>query len=465
MTVGHYGERIYAFVVLSFSFITYVETFNLGTFLSNRTQIPMRGENASVYTVATIKKLFLFILLLLFIWVTFYTFLSDEFIQFISTETDPKILKIGKNLINMAVLYGLIKIPLSVVLSAFAGHDRVDIEKKYNGLQQLIKFFALLVTINLGLSVEIYFMTFTLIGILLLVYANIHYYKVHIAKKAKKYFRYSKKISSSYITKKSMKFYIMALASVVVWSTDNLVVSIFFTPKLVTDYSINFAIYNAGFLFITAIGGALIANYGNLIRDKQFVVLNQRINLSIYSTFIIAGCISFGGVLFAEDIIRFWVGSGHHISSKLLIAFGLFGMTIGISSVMNTILSLFARTKTLVLMAISEALLNILLSIGLLHLVGVEGIAYATGISAFITMVLPGIYLLNKAFNQQLKIRLRAIFIQLLLFSIFTFFSYESLSSFWLKVVVFLFYAFCIVISTFFTNRKVLLTYFELLKR
>jgi O-antigen/teichoic acid export membrane protein len=465
ITVKHYGDEIYAFVVLAYSFITYVETFNLGTFLSNRTQIPLRSENANVYTVATVKFLAKLVIILLALWSVFYYFYSIEFIKLISSETNTDILSTGKTLINVGVLYGLVKIPLTVVLSGFAGHDRVDIEKKYNGLQQVLKITCLYIAIYLGLDVATYFALFASLGVSVLVIANFHYFSRYVSYKSKRIIKYSKQISAFYITKKSFKFYVMTITSVIVWSTDNLLVSIFFTPKILTDYSINFSIYNAGFLFITAISGALIANYGNLIRDKEYKKLNFRINLSLYTTFILAIMIFFGGILFSEDIITLWVGSGHHISDDLILAFGLFGITIGLTSVMNTILSLFASTRAITYMAFTEAILNISLSILLLRLLDVEGIAYATSISALISMVIPGVIILKNSFNNIVKIELKPLIINLLIVIGFTCFARSNDFYFVEKVVLFIVYTVFVVIYSLVYQKEYFLSFRKIINK
>jgi len=466
LTVNHYGEQIYAFVVLAFSFITYVETLNLGTFLSNRTQIPMRGVHASVYTVASVKFLSKISISFLVFFSIFYFFAGDYFISLITTESDVEILKTGKTLISIAVVYGLLKIPLSVVLSAFAGHDLVDIEKKYNGVQQLIKITALGVAVYFGHSVETYFISFTFLGIILLFIANFHYFYRFISSHSAMYMKYSKKISGFYITKNSFKFYVFTMASVVVWSTDNLLVSIFFNPKMVSDYHINFSIYNAGFLFVTAIAGALIANYGNLIRDNKLDTLNFRVNLSVYTTFLISLAIGFGGILFTEDIIRIWVGDGHFVSDDLLIAFGIFGLTLGFSSVLNTILALFADSKTITLMTISEAVLNIVLSVILLKVIGVSGIAYATGIAATITIVIPGVIILSRHFKNEVKIDLVPLIMQIMLCALAVFTYLQSTNhSIFARIITFLVYFGASIFVTALMRRDYVKSYLKMIKK
>lgn len=402
MGIAEYGDGIYAFIVLAFSFITYVESFNFGIYLSNRTEIPLRSSHASVYTISSVSLLSKLSFALLILWSIFYYFFQDQFVALISKETDPKVLEIGKELLNIAVLYGGFKIPLSVVLSSFAGNDLVDVEKKYNIVQQTIKFITLGVAVIFNLSAVVYLASFAIFNILLLIFANIHYYIRFIHHKKERFLKFSKKISSAFILKKSFKFYVFSVASVVVWSTDNLFVSMFFSPKILTDYFVNFSIYNAAFLFITAVANALIANYGNLIRDKNFEVLNFRINLSIYMTLVISMMIFVGGVLFAEDLIGVWVGHGHFVSQKLIIAFGFFGTTISFSSVLNTLLSLFARSKVIIAMTMSEAILNLVLSYIFLNIFGVEGIAYATGISAIMAIIIPGFFVVKTHFKSQL---------------------------------------------------------------
>lgn len=466
LSVQHFGEQIYAFIVLAFSFVTYVESFNLGVFLSNRTQIPMRGENASVYTLASVKFLSLISLFLLIVFGSVYFPFGDVLVSMITTESDVKTLELGKYLISTALVYGILKIPLSVVLSSFAGHDLVDIEKKYNALQQITKISALAITIYFDFSVLTYFLSFTIIGLFILVIANIHYYSRFISHKKKAFFKFSKKISPMFITRNSFKFFVFTMASVVVWSTDNLLVSIFFTPKMVSNYHINFSIYNAAFLFITAIAGALIANYGNLIRDGEIEKLNFRINLSIYTTFLIALSIALGGVLFSEQIINIWVGEGHFIGVKLVMAFAIFGLTLSFSSIVNTLLALFANSKTIMIMTISEAVLNLLLSVILLKSIGVIGIAYATAIAATITVAIPGCIILMKHFKNEVKIEIIPLTIQFLLCASVIFFSIQSTNlSVWGKITAFMIYFVTSILVTVVLKKEYITSYLKMVKK
>lgn len=457
LTVNHYGEQIFAFVALAFSFITYAESFNMGVYLSTRTQIPMRGRNASVLTISSFKYLVKISLCLLAVFLLLYLPFGEQFIGMITNETDLNILKIGQKLIFISVIYSLLKIPFSLVLSAFAGHDLVDVEKKYHGLQQIVKIASLLVAVKFELNVIFYFMTFTILSLLALGCANYHYYRQFIFLNKRKLFRYSKKISSGYITLRSFKFFIFTIASVVVWSTDTLLVSIFFNPKLVTDYQINFSIFNAAFLFITAVAGALIASYGNLIRDKEHEKLNSLLNLSIYITFVFGLLITFGGVLFSKEIIELWVGEGHFISIKLILAFAMFGLTLSFSSVTNTVLTLFANSRTIMGMALSEALINLCLSIVCLKFLGVEGIAISTSISAIVSVVIPGIYVLSRHFKGKVFVQFFPIFMQFVVCCLFIFISLRlGISNLWIKIGAFSIYVLVVTLFTFILRRRYL---------
>jgi O-antigen/teichoic acid export membrane protein len=404
-TVHEYGEKLYAIIVLAYSFVTYVESFNLGVYISNRTQIPLRHKHAgAALAISSFKYLFnLSAGLILLSSILFY-FFGDIFLSAITTETDPSILSTGKQLIFVAIIYGLIKIPLSLVLSAFAGHDLVDVEKKYNGLQQIAKFLALWIAIKLKLGIFWYFSVFAASGIGILLWANIHFYRQFLSTERTRLLRYSKRISPTYITFRSFKFFVFTLASVVVWSTDNLIVSIFFDPSLVANYQINFSIFNAAFLFITAISGAAVASFGNFIKDQRYEELDDKVNFSLYSSIHLAFGILVGSVLFSREIIDLWVGEGHFVGYSLIIAFSVFGLTVGISSVLNTLLAMFARSRVIIAMAVGEGILNILFSILLLKVVGVVGVAIGTTLASIVAVLIPGLYMLKKHFGKNLRI-------------------------------------------------------------
>ena len=443
LNVRFFGDELYAFIVLAFSFISYVECLNLGVYLSNRTQIPLRGNSISTFTIASFRLLSLVALIGIIGTQLLFHFTGDWLISLITTQSDLNLLEVGKNAIHIAIIFGFLKVPLSLALQAFAGQDRVDIEKKYNALQQIVKILSLFLVIQLGGTILNYLFLFAVANIFVLIGANIHYYKKFIYPKQAFFVRYSRIIKFNSILSRSYKFFVYSMAVIFVWSTDNLIISIFFDPKMVTDYHINFSIYNAAFLFITAIATALLANYGNLIRDKEFDKLNYRINLSVTVTLIIGLAIAVGGVLFAEDIINLWVGSGHFISSHLLLSYALFGVSLSFSSVIHVILALFASSRIITSMTISEVLFNLILSLFLLNYIGVTGVALASGIAAFTTIVIPGGYFIKQHFKSKVKLDIRPICFHIILatMTIGLILGFVP-ESFYQKVLIFIVYSF-----------------------
>lgn len=415
LTVKHYGSNLFAFIVLAYSFIVYFETFNLGVFISNRTILAMKGDYSSVYTLTSFRFLTLIALSLLIIIVPIYITFGPTFVSMISSEADPVVVETGVRLILISIIYGIVKIPLSLVLSAFSGNDFVHIEKKYNTFQQIFKLVSLLFAIGFNFSAIQYFLGFCISSSFLLVLANIHFYIKFIKHRFDKFKKYSKKISTKYVLNNSLKFFIFTFASVIVWSTDNLIVSIFFNPKMVSDYHINFSLFNAGFLFVTAISGALVANYGFTVRKREFEKLTNKLNLSIYVGVCLSLLIGLGAVLFSKEILNLWVGPGHFISYPLIMNFSFFGVFLAITSVTNGYLSLFLSAKKMILISVSEAVMNLCCSVVFLKIWGVLGVAFGTCVAIFICVVLPGVYFSKKSFNQQVQIYVKDIVLLLII--------------------------------------------------
>lgn len=464
--VGHYGDRTYGLVVLAFAFITYIESLNLGVYLTNRTLIPLKGSYSSgVLAIASFKYLFKFSALLLIVFVSIYLPFGDKLLPLIMSDHDPGFLNIAKQIIFLSTLYGFFKIPLSLVLSTFAGHDLVSVEKKYNACQQIAKITSLLLAVWLGMSIVWYFLLFTTFSLGVLIVANIHYYSIYVSKWGPRYLKRSKSISWQFITARSFKFFIYTLSTIVVWSTDSLLVSIFYTPVMVANYQINFSIFNAAFLFITAIAGALVANYGNLIKQADFVELQFKMNLSLYGALITALSIGVGGIFFSSDIINIWVGKGHYLGPELILAFSFFGVTIAFSSVINALLSLIADSRVIMLMAVSEGVLNLALSLMLIKFFGFQGIAIATGIASLCTVVIPGILLTKKCFGGKVFVEYKQLLIQLVIAVIVVaLVKTQGDKDFLTKIVIYFSYLAFVVLATFILRREYFFSAIRLFK-
>jgi O-antigen/teichoic acid export membrane protein len=406
-------------------------------------------------TIASFRYLSKISIVLIILFLVIYLPFGENLIQAITSDHDPVLLNLGWDLIFVSVVYGLLKIPLSLALAAFAGHDLVSVEKKYNSIQQILKITSLVVCVLLKLGVIWYLLMFSTLSILLLLIANFHYFKSYFNPSFKRLYQKSKKISFGYITSRSFKFFVFTLSSIVVWSTDSLLVSMFYGSAMTANYQINFSIFNAAFLFITAIAGALVANYGNHLRENDFEGLSSKLNISLYVALLTALFIAVGGVFFSEDIIRIWVGEGHYLGFRLVLAFAIFGVTLSFSSILNVILSLFADAKVIMSIAVAELILNISLSLLMLKSMGLYGVAVATSIASLVAVIIPALIISKSHFGNKIKFDIKPLLYQILLSVLVISILGFEVGEFSLlgKVILFLVYAFLVFLLTFFIKK------------
>lgn len=68
--------------------------------------------------------------------------------------------------------------------------------------------------------------------------------------------------SVRFIFASGTRFFIIGIAAIIVWSTDNLVISHFLGPEDVTRYAVTFKLFVTGFSLFTMVHGVLRPLYG-----------------------------------------------------------------------------------------------------------------------------------------------------------------------------------------------------------
>jgi hypothetical protein len=143
------------------------------------------------------------------------------------------------------------------------------------------------------------------------------------------------------------------------------------------------------------------------------------------------------------------------VSRELVFAFSLFGIILGISSVIYSLVTLFAGSKVVVGMAIGEAILNIFFSFLLSRFVGLEGIAYGTVVATLISVVLPGLFIVVRHFKGEVRINLLPLVYQIVLFVFFAgLIHLIGFLDFLDKSIVFVTYFFLLFVAAYLFDRE-----------
>ena len=211
---------------------------------------------------------------------------------------------------------------------------------------------------------------------------------------SRKYFKkenYRKELESE-IKSVGLGFFCLQICSIILYSTDNLIIYNLFDAESVTKYSVITKIYDTGqnlfSVLLISLWSAVTFQYA---QKNMSWIKNETKRLlilwSIYSMGVIIVSVMLNG------IVSLWLGKGvYHYDSIIVILFCAYGITISNSAIFANLLNGFGRIKPQMILAIISAIINIPLSIyfGKQCGLGIIGVKLATFLSALMgAIVMP----------------------------------------------------------------------------
>lgn len=184
--------------------------------------------------------------------------------------------------------------------------------------------------------------------------------------------------SVSSIFSSSLRFFSLGIAAMVVWNTDNLVISHFLGIEAVTPYAVTFKLLLVTYSMFSAIGSAIFPMYGKAVAFNQWEWVQQMYNRLTCLFPIIGGLAWIGMVAFAKDIIIFWTGPEGYGGRLLIFALGGYGYLLSMVSAHSCLIGGINAVKNTVFIAWLEAAANFTISIILVRILGIGGVALGT---------------------------------------------------------------------------------------
>lgn len=175
-----------------------------------------------------------------------------------------------------------------------------------------------------------------------------------------------------------VKFFIIQLAGIALFTTTNIITSHLFSPAEVTPYNIAFKYFSVVTMVFSIILSPFWTAYTDAYHKKEIIWIKQTTK-KLVAIWGISCVVLVVMVIVANWVYRLWVGSEIYIPVSLSIMIALF---VAISS-WNTIFASFingvGKIKLQLYYAVSVGIINIPLSIALAKLLnGVEGIVLST---------------------------------------------------------------------------------------
>ena len=201
----------------------------------------------------------------------------------------------------------------------------------------------------------------------------------------------------------SMHYFFISIAVLVVFYTDNIIISSFMGLGAVAVYSIGYKLVDVAQKLLFKIVDVLLPNVAALYGDGKYrEVLSLHNKLLAYT--LLLGIPGYGILFFyGVDILKLWVGNKYAVDETILRVFVLFAFSHSWVHVSGLFIAAMGVHKTSSYIALTEAVLNIILSLILLHYYGLLGVALGTLFAGLLTSSWFGLYWFYKMIYRDIE--------------------------------------------------------------
>lgn len=197
------------------------------------------------------------------------------------------------------------------------------------------------------------------------------------------------------LTDLGMQFFVIQLAGMIIFTTDNLIITSLFGPENVTPYNITFKVFNMLIILHTVIITPLWSAITQAYAEKDIKWIRKALsNLYVFQVILLV--IILLVVLAFPYLIELWIGTKiKGISSLLILSFGLYAL---LSTWCNNYAYIFNGLGLIRLqlkVAVFQGIINIPLSILLANYfkMGITGVIVGTNLTLLIAAILYPIHL------------------------------------------------------------------------
>ncbi len=189
------------------------------------------------------------------------------------------------------------------------------------------------------------------------------------------------------LTRVGGMFFVIQIAALVLFQTDNLIIAHYLGAAAVTPYSVTWRLFTYTMIFQLLAGPSYWPAYAEAFTrgDRTWVRRSFRMNLKI--TFISTALLGLPLVLLGRRIIEKWAGTAAVPSSSLLFWMGIWSVIYATTCAQSCILASSSRLRGQMIYSIAAAGVNIALSIIMVQKMGVTGAILGT-IAAYLVCIL-----------------------------------------------------------------------------
>ena len=294
----------------------------------------------------------------------------------------------ARTCVAVAVAFFLVSLPLTLANKVFAGYQQVHFANAFAMVSSVLSLVAILTTIALHGTIVYLMVSYCAAMLVGTCSLNLwlHFWQrpwlmprlqsVHLA-------------AAQSLFGQGFLFFIIQCTGLVVFSTDNLVITHYLGPAQVTPYSFAWRLTSYATMVQAIMLPSLWPAFSEAYhkRELDWVVSTYRsvTRKSLAAVGLAALVIGFSGRL----IIRLWAGSNAVPSQRLLWLMAVFNLIMAATTNQAFLLNATRRLRLEAIVAVLAAGVNLTLSIFFVQRIGTEGVIASTIFSFLVFMIVP----------------------------------------------------------------------------
>lgn len=302
--------------------------------------------------------------------------------------SDPQLIQRTRIAILISVLFFCLSMPLSLANRVLAGYQQVHISNYFSIASNVFSLAAILIAMlfhgNLVMLMVSYCVSL-LLGNLVMNIWLLGFNKPWMRPSP----RYGSRSVLRSLFRQGSLFFVLQLCGVVVYNSDNIVITHFLGPAQVTPYSIAWRL--AGYaamlqqILIPSFWPAFTEAY-----EKQEMTWLSRVyhGMERKTLLAVTAAALFIGLV-GRPFIRFWAGPAAVPPLGLLWTMAAWAVLVSITTNQALLLTATGRLRVEAGAAVAAAVVNLALSIVLVQRMGPEGVILSTIVSFLVCMLLP----------------------------------------------------------------------------
>jgi len=369
------GASHYGLWVLVGSVVAYSSLLDLGiagAVIKYVAEYRTRGENEQAQSlIATALRLYCFLGL---IAIVLSAILAPIFLNLFNVLPNER--SMATVLVLLSGITVGISIPGTLTMAVLRGLQRFDLVNVISSISTLLSLAAVVAVLLLGGGVV------SIVAVNIPVILATQVVSVRFIKRTAPELRFgwrgAKRSWVRPILSFSSSLFVIDMATRLQTKTDEMVIGVFLPVSSITPYSLARRLSEVAQILTDQFMKVLLPlaselHAGNdLARLRSLYITGTRLALAIYLP---VGCVL---VIFASEILSFWVGAAYAEYSHLVIILTLASLIVTSQWPAGSILQGIARQRPLAVMATCSGLANLALSIALIYPLGLTGVALGT---------------------------------------------------------------------------------------